>query len=746
MVASRHGSSGAEPTPNGQRHEPSIGAERTLGKLPEPRGVPPPESLCENRAFPAPGARLANVPLLDELAVIAVIAVVVTVVLARLRLPTVAGLLAAGALLGPFGLGLVHSVHAIEVLAEVGVVLLLFTIGLEFSLARLRSIFRQVAVGGLLQVGLTIATVTGLALLAGVTLPRALTLGFVFAMSSTAIVLRALADRRELDAPHGRVIVGALLFQDLCVVPMVLVVPMLGAAAAAESIAADVAFALVTAAAVVIATVVTARVVVPRALGWVDASRSREVFLLAILALCIGTAWLTASAGLSLALGALLAGMVVADTEYGHRAMGDILPLRDAFVSVFFISLGMLFDFRAVAASPTEVAGLTLGFVFGKGVLATVAALAMRFPARVAWLTGIGLGQFGEFGFVLVRLAETHGVLDREQDRALLTAGIASMFLTPILIRIAPHITAGERLLAPLARRIGVRSIDEAPAEHAALTGHVILVGFGLAGRFAAQSLSAIGVPFVVLEMNAENVRRGKQANLPVYYGDATSAEALGHAGLATARLVVLLINDPAAAARVADTASRVAPQVPVLMRTRYLGERQELMKLGASDVVAEEVEGAVEVIARLLRWLETPRNVISERLREVRTETQTSERRQTLPRTALPDVRGLDELKIETAQIRAQSPLDGRSLAELRLRSETGALVVGIRRGEVLLERPDPTVPLVAGDLAYLAGTAGAIRRALALFDPPTEDATTADEPLPPPPASDEAGRSSGT
>lgn len=675
---------------------------------------------------------MASVPLLDELAVIAVIAVVVTVVLSRLRLPTVAGLLLAGALLGPFGFGLVHSVEAIEVLAEVGVVLLMFTIGLEYSFSRMRSVFQRVAVGGVLQVGLTTTAVAAVALIAGEQPPQAVTLGFVFALSSTAIVLRALADRNELDAPHGRIIFGTLVFQDLCVVPMVLVIPLLGTGAQAENVATEIAFAVVKAAAVVVATIVAARVLVPRALGWVDASRSREVFLLAILALCIGTAWLTASAGLSLALGALLGGMVVADTQYGHRAMGDILPLRDAFVSVFFISLGMLFDVRVVVSAPVEVTALTVGFVAGKGVLATLATLTMRFPARVAWLAGVGLAQFSEFGFVLVRLAEDEGVLDQTQIGPLLAAGIVSMFLTPLLVRVAPHITAGERLLAPLERLIGVRGIDEATEDATGLSGHVVIVGFGLAGRFAARALAAGKVPYVVLELNADNVKHGKDEGLPVYYGDATSAEALGHAHVQEARLLVLLINDPQAAMRVADTLRRVAPQVPVLMRTRYLAEREPLLRIGAHDVVAEEVESAVEVIARMLRRLETPRNVINDRLRCVRTETRTSERKLTLPRTALRDVRGLDELKIETALVRPGSPMDGRSLVEVELRSTTGALVVGLRRGDELLERPDPTLPLQAGDVAYLVGTAAAIHRALNHFDPdgstrpPPEDLET--------------------
>ena len=572
-----------------------------------------------------------HVPLLDELAIIAALAVAVTVLLARVQLPTVAGLLAAGALLGPFGLRLVRSVQAIEVLAEIGVVLLLFSIGLEFSLARLRDILRQVALGGFLQVALTTAVTAAAALALGEPTGRSVFYGFVFALSSTAIVLRALAERRELDAPHGRIIVGTLIFQDLCVVPMVLIVPLLGTALPLAQAAGAIGLALGKATLVVIGTIAIARFVVPKVLAAVDASRSREVFLLAILALCIGTAWLTSLAGLSLALGAFLGGMAVADTEYGHRAMGDILPLRDAFVSIFFVSLGMLFDVRVVMASPLLVLGLLAGFLLAKGLLATLAAMAMRFPSRVAWLAGVGLAQFGEFGFVLTRLAVESKLVTADAMQPLMAAGISSMFLTPLLVRVAPHITAGERLLAPLERLIGLRSIDEADQGQVPLRDHVVIVGYGVAGRLAGQALAASGTPYVVFELNADTVRTAKRKGLPVYYGDATSEEALRHAHLPEARLCVLLINDPMGAARVVATARRVAPKVPVLMRARYLLERPGLLQLGASEVVAEEVEAAVEIISRMLIGLGASSDIVAQRTSAARAHSQALETAQSL-------------------------------------------------------------------------------------------------------------------
>lgn len=663
---------------------------------------------------------METVPHLDELAIVAALAVTVTVLLSRLLLPTVAGLLAAGALLGPHGLHLTSSVESIEQLAEVGVVLLLFSIGLEFSLARLKDILRQVALGGILQVGVTTAVATAIALWLGEPTGASLFYGFVFALSSTAIVLRALSERRELDAPHGRIIVGTLIFQDLCVVPMVLVVPLLGPGAAADSIAWSTGIALGKASLVVVGTVGIARFVVPKVLDWVDASRSREVFLLAILGLCIGTAWLTSLAGLSLALGAFLGGMVVADTEYGHRAMGDILPLRDAFVSVFFVSLGMLFDVRVMLDQPLLVFGLLGGFLLVKGLLATLAAMAMRFPSRVAWLAGVGLAQFGEFGFVLTQLAQENAVIEAAQVQPLLAAGIISMFLTPLLVRVAPHITAGERLLAPLERLIGVRGIDEADEVTTRLTDHVVIVGYGLAGSLCARALTESGVPHLVLELNADNVRRGKDLGLPVYYGDATSEEALRHAHLESAALLVLLMNDAQAAERVVDTARRVAPGIRILVRTRYLAEKGRLLGLGAHRVVIEEVEGAVEMLHRMLRAVEVPRNVIEERIRTARQGSVASDRKQTVPRLRLGEVRDLDHLKIESALVLGDCMARGRSPKDLQLRTRTGALVVGVRRGEQLLAEPDPAAPFELGDVVYFVGTSDAVSAALRLFEAP--------------------------
>ncbi len=558
-------------------------------------------------------AEMGTIPLLDELSIIAAIATVLAVILSRLRLPAVAGLLLAGAVLGPYGAGAVHSVEAIEVLSELGVVLLLFTIGLEFSLARLRNIFAQVALGGLLQLGLTFLATFGVALAVGLTTEEAVVMGFVFGLSSTAIVLRGLTERRELDAPHGRFIVGTLILQDLAVVPMVLIVPVLGAGAGGEGGGVEeIGIALGKAALFVALTLGGARLIVPPILKWVDRSGGRDIFLLAVLGLCIGTAFLTSLAGLSLALGAFLGGMLIAESPYGHRALNDVMPLRDLFMSLFFVSLGMLFEPQAILDAPLVTLLLLLAFMLLKGFLATIAALVMRFPARVAWLAGVGLAQFGEFGFILAKVAEDAGAISNELMRPVLAAGILSMFLTPIFMRYAPHVTAGERLLAPLERLLGVRAIDTEDDKGVAHAGHIIIVGFGMAARLLIHTLRELGEKYVVLELDPERVRAADAMGEPVFYADATSPEALGHAYVADARAMVVLISDSGGSQRIVEAARVAAPKLPIFVRTKYWRERRDLLEhhaegdeVGAPiEVVAEEIEGGVVVADHVLRAL----------------------------------------------------------------------------------------------------------------------------------------------
>jgi CPA2 family monovalent cation:H+ antiporter-2 len=634
---------------------------------------------------------MAQLNMLQDLIVIFGAALVAVLLLSRLRLPAIAGYIVAGALLGPSGFGWVEDVHEIEQLAEVGVVLLLFTIGLEFSVKELKRLGRVLVVGGALQVGLTTAAVTGLALAGGLSLARGIFLGFVVALSSTAIVLKGLAGRGETDAPHGRLIVGVLLFQDLCVVPMILLAPLLAGDGGGVGSIARV---MLTGAAVVVATLILARKAVPRLLHLVARTGSREIFILAVVLACAGIAWLTSFVGLSLALGAFLAGIILADSEYAHQAFSDVLPLREIFTSLFFVSMGMLLDLRVVAESPGPVFALVGAVLVGKTLLATVAGLAARFPLRVALLGGLAVSQIGEFSFVLANVGRRVGLLEAGEMRLLFAASVITMLVTPFALRFGPRVAAGAARLRVLDRLLGLSGDGQAGAPEG-LSGHVIILGYGVGGEMMAEVLKSAEIPFVTIDLNAERVREARGRGEPVYYGDVTSPETLQRVRVGEARQVVVLLNDPSATLRAVRTARRLAPDTPIAARARYVADVPVLLQAGATEAVAQEFEASLEIIRRVMK----------------------SEGVATNPSKtpgATPLARRLPAgLEVESLPVREGDWIAGRTLAEAQLRARAGATVVALSRGDDTAAQPSPGDVFEVGDVVSLVGDTGQIEAA---------------------------------
>ena len=558
--------------------------------------------------------------LLRDLSVIGAVGVAAVLVLARVGLPVVAAFLVAGAIAGPQGLGVIGSADEISSVAEVGAVLLLFTLGLELSLDRLRFIWRPVLVGGTVQFFGTAALAMAVLMAAGQEPERAAVFGGVAALSSTAIVLRLLTDRGELDAPHGRFTTGVLIYQDLMVVPLTLLVPALAGSASGD-VRIEMLMAIGKAAAAILVIGLVARVIFPRLFHLIDRTRAREVFILAVLTAGLGTATIVAEAGLSLALGAFVAGLTLSGTEYGHRAMSETIPFRDAFMAVFFISLGMLFDPAMLRDEPVVIALALLGFVGGKGIVASLAAVSMRYPARAAWRAGINLAQFGEFGFVLLTVGHAEGLFTDRDVSLVVTAGALSMIVSRLAMEGAPRMRAGEALLRPLERLLRVQDTDESSEEIEGLSGHIVVVGFGVAGRLVTRVLRGVEIPYAVLELDAERVRAARAAGEPAHYGDITSPETMSHLRLGEARALILLINDPEAARHALAAAVSAFPALPTFTRSRRATERRALQSLGAAHVVVEELEGGVEMAANVLALVGVPFEAIRESVDSALTE-----------------------------------------------------------------------------------------------------------------------------
>ena len=659
--------------------------------------------------------------LFADLLIILLVSVPVAYLCLRVKLPLLVGLMLTGMAIGPYGLGLITDLHSIEVLAEVGVMLLLFTIGLEFSIKRLRTMKTLVLVGGGLQVLITIVAVAGTAYLVGRELRQGVFFGFLVALSSTAIVLKSYVDRNEVDAPHGRAGIGILLFQDISIVFMLLGVPLLGG----EDIVslASIVINLGTSLLALLLIVLGAWFLLPRFLKQVVQLKSPEVFVLTVVLVCLGMSWVTSQFGLSLALGGFIAGMVLADTDYNHQVTTEILPFRDVFNSLFFVSIGLLLSISALVAKFGTVVVIVIGVILGKALIIWLVIRLLGFPQRIAIMTAMGLAQIGEFSFVLARSGQGVGLLPEGDYQIFLAVSVISMIATPFLIMAAPRVSFW---LQRFLRDGTVHDVENVESEEIHLTSsgglqqHVIIVGYGLNGKNLARVLRAVGIPYVVLELNAEVVKRAKDKGEKINFGDATRREVLMHAKVDKAWAVVLAMSDPGAARRTVGVARSLNDDVRIIVRTRYVAEIEELYQLGADEVIPEEFETSIEIFARVLHRYGTPRNVIEGQIERIRKQGYEMLRSPSPLPEKMEDVRSaFNAAGAETVRIPEDSPVLGKNLGELDIRGQTGATIIAIvRDGETNIS-PGADYRLQALDTAVLLGPPESIEKAVELFVP---------------------------
>jgi CPA2 family monovalent cation:H+ antiporter-2 len=654
-----------------------------------------------------------TIPFLLDFVVIVVAAVAVVLVCHRLRVPTVVGFLLTGVLIGPSGLGLVGRTEQVEVFAEIGVVALLFTVGLEFSLGRLREIRRAFFAGGSLQAAFTLAAAVGVAAAAGVALPRAVFLGFLLTLSSTAIVFRLLADRRELESPHGKVAVGVLLFQDFLIVPMMVLTPLLGRAGAASP--GGVAGRLAIGAGAAAAVFAVARYLMPRLLYQIVRTRSREVLVLATVGVCLGLAVATEALGFSLALGAFVAGIILSESDYSHQVVAEMLPFRDVFNSLFFISIGMLLDLRFVAAHPLALAALTAGIVALKAAVVVAVVRVLAYPARTALSVGFALAQVGEFSFVLAQVGRGHGLLDDPLYQAFIAAAVLSMLATPALVAAAPRLAAA---LPSRRRPAGEPAAAGLLAGAAGATGHVVVVGFGVSGRNLARVLRKAGIPYLVVELNGEAVRAARREGEPIVYGDAARREILAQARLATAEAVVFAISDPVAVRRAVATARALSPRLHILVRTRRLDEIDDLYRHGADEVIAEEFETSIEIFTRVLARFGVARNVVEAETRILRGDSYRILRTPASEKALSEKL--INALAAGTTAVFFLEPgsaAAGKTIRTIDLRRRAGASIIAVVRDGEARTNPPADLALAAGDSLVLVGSHAEVRAAFDLL-----------------------------
>lgn len=661
-----------------------------------------------------------DIPLLPDIVAIFCLSIGVLLVCHQIKIPPIVGFLLTGVLCGPTALGLVQNPHAVELLAEIGVVLLLFSIGLEMSGEELMRLKRPVFVGGTAQVVLTIGAFMGLGVLIGQTWQESMMYGFLASLSSTAIVLSRLQQKAQSESPQGRLDFSVLIFQDIAVVPMMLAIPIL--AGRGDT---DLGGMLVSAGRTLVILVggwLLARHVVPRVMQLVLRTRSKELMLMTVLGLCFAIALGTASLGLSLALGAFLAGLLLSGSEYSLNVLEGILPFKDVFTSLFFISVGMLLDVDFLVHHLDKVFLFAALLILLKSVLSLPPMLLVGYPLRVSILAAMSLAQIGEFSFVLASSAVNGGLMDDDAYQMFLAASIVTMILTPTVMEAAPKVASF------VSRYLHLPIDEEAAApKDESLKDHLIIVGFGVGGKHLARTAREAGIPYVILEMNPDTVSRygGKE---PIHGGDASKPLVLEHFGIRNARVIAVVISDPSAVRAITAVARKLNPKVHIVVRTRFLGEVDALRRLGANDVIPEDFETSIEVFSRVLGYYLVPRQTIERFVNSIRHEYYNMARQLRMTGMDLPSLADevLTGLEVVACKVEPGCALDGKRLTDTSLRRKYGVTVVGIRHAGQLIPSPGGDAFLHGDDTVFLFASPASLTTVMPFFhaDPEPEKA----------------------
>lgn len=655
--------------------------------------------------------------ILFNIVVILGLASIVLLAFNYLKLPSIVGFLLTGIIAGPSGLGIVHDEESVEILAEIGVLLLLFSIGIELSLKKLLQVKRLVFVGGLLQVGLTIAATAGLAAALGRTTPEAVFLGFLLALSSTAIVLKILQERGMLDSLYGKATLGILIFQDIVIVPLMLIAPFLGSGELPEF--DNLIWRLVLGISFLVGLLLAGRYVFPKLFQLVARTRNQELFLFFVLVICFAIAFLTQSVGLSLSLGAFLAGLVISESEYSHHALSHILPLKMLFTSLFFVSVGMLLNLHFVWTEWMLVIGVTAAVILLKMVILTLVGWVLRLNLRTVLLTVFSLWQVGEFSFILSATGLEYGLLRPYDYQMFLSVSVISMGLTPFIMVKAPALAGSiiqQRPLRKVYHRFNREPDTDAYLERKLhrLSDHLVIIGYGLNGQNVARAAKSAGIAFSIIESNPETVLPLQKQGIPILYGDASIPEVLQKASVERARIVVVAISDPLATESITAQVHQLNPSARLIIRSRYLSDVKRLTEVGATEVIPEEFETSVEIFARVLHHYLVPEKEINDLVQSIRKEHYAMLRKPSGP-DQISTVH-LSKLQVHTLELAKENPWIGKSLEKLAFRKRFGITVLSILREGGEIDNPDGSAILERGDRLLLLGKPDNLR---SLVDP---------------------------
>jgi CPA2 family monovalent cation:H+ antiporter-2 len=654
-----------------------------------------------------------EVNLLVNITVALVVAFCGGLVARRLGIPTIVGYLVAGVLIGPFTPGFVGDAEAISELAEIGVIFLMFGVGIHFSLKDLWSV-RDIAVpGAILQ--MTLATGAGLLLsqLWGWSVISGLVLGLAISIASTVVLLKGLMDHGLLNTTHGRIAVGWLILEDIATVLILALLPALTPSSQGDT-TGTILLAIIKAGVFVALMVFAGVRLVPWILLHVAKIQSRELFTLTVVVIALGTALAAAELfGVSFALGAFLAGVVVSESSLGHQAGAEVLPFQEIFAILFFVSVGMLVNPTYLVTNAGPVLALTGLIVVGKWLITVMLGFFFPHPARTILVVAAGLSQIGEFSFIVGRAGLALDILSQEQYSLILAGSLLSVMVNPLMFRALPHIERLLQRMPPVWKRLNhQRQIDLSVAEK--LVQHVVVLGYGRVGEYVVNVLGHLNTPRLVIEMDAAKVTELERAGVPVLMGDAANSELLKHAGLDHARALVVTLPEEAAAEIVVSTVHQMRPDLPIIVRASTQDGVKRLVQLGAHDVIQPELEGGLEIMRRTLLRLNYPPNEVQSYADAVRRDQydisiSTSEEHRVLDQM-ITAVKGME---IVWLPIPEDSPIIGQTIAEANLRAITGASIVAILREGHLVANPKSATQLQAGDIVGLIGEPTQLQKA---------------------------------
>lgn len=634
--------------------------------------------------------------IIKDIVLILLLSIPIIVIFNRIQLPSIVGFLIAGIILGPSVLKIISNPDQIEIMAEIGVILLLFSVGLELSLKELVEMKKILLVGGGLQVALTILITSVIIFAVGLPVKQAFFFGILVSLSSTVIVLKLLSDKDEIDAPHGKITLGILIFQDLAIVPLFIIVNLLGAS---DKISfGEVSLQLLTAFGAVAVIIFVAKYLSPHILYRLAKLRMKEVFTVGVILVILGTAYLTHSLGLSFALGAFIAGLILSESEYSHQIVADTLPLRDAFNSLFFVSVGLLLNLSFVVENPFVVIAYSIGVVLIKGILIFFVVLILKYPARIALLVGISLAQVGEFSFIIGEQGFNLNLITPELFNIFISSTIITMILTPFLFRMAPGIA-------------GKSNVFNSGKQKEKFTDnfqdHVIIAGFGLNGRNLAHVLKETGIRYVIIEMNPETVKKEKSKGEKIIYGDIGNYEVLKSALIEEAKVLVIAISDRSTSRRALKVAKEINPNIHTIVRTRFVKETDELVKMGAAMVIPEEFETSIQIFRKVLEQYHIPLNVIMQQVNLLRGESYKYLRSEDSTEVAFTHIDEILSARLtDTFYINEDNKFSGKSIGELNLRNLTDATIIAIVRKGITITTPAAKDILETGDTLVITGT----------------------------------------